>query len=377
MTLILGFANKKYNNDTNLSTAIGTVNIIINIIIYPIFAGLTSYVEIMCSQSYAAGKKYIFGLFLSRARIIGYILTLIAGVIIVILNKYIMKIWDLNEEIIKISYDIMIIRLISCFFELESYLMLRFIKITNKGKHGLWLVTLNVILLPVYCLIFIYGLNLYSIGCGLIVLFTNASTVITLWVFIIFKCYDKEMLCFIHKEMFSDVVDFLKLIIPLYLLSLMDFTSCETMSIIANYFDEKFYSAFLNVYSLYYLINTLALGFQISTSIAISRSIAKGDGTSTKRLFIYILFIAIILAIIVCLLSYLFSYQIIELIAEKDDILELSVILFQSSILCNLVDIISYVLSASMKAVGRVYIGFYIYVIFNILNFLAIYLYGF
>jgi multidrug resistance protein, MATE family len=377
LTIILAFANSKYNNDETLTTAIGTVGTILNILLYPLLSGLSSVVEIIGSQAFGAKRYHIFGDLINKARVVGYMIIFLTGIFVMFFHESLFNIWELKSDIRALSMKIIFIRIFSTVFEFETYLMLRYIQIKNKSTHGIWILAINGLLLPLYCYIFINKMDFYATGCGLVYLLNNSSIIVTIWVFVLLFCHDTEILFLFNRDTLHHMGSFFKYFIPLYLLSLMDTISSEAMSFYANYFEKKLYSAYLNAYSLYYLIGTISTALNISINIIMSTSIGFGQPEKTKTVFKHLISLSLILGFIIGLLLYIFCDQIISWVVEPGEIFSLTKEMFKISILCNLTDMITYVFGSSMKALGRIYLSLGIYAISNILNMISIYFFSF
>ena len=79
-TLMIFFVNKKQKSEEAI-ISIGAANMIYNITLSPFIFGLASVIEILGSQSYSSKKFHLFGCYLNRTRIIGYMLLILIGVI--------------------------------------------------------------------------------------------------------------------------------------------------------------------------------------------------------------------------------------------------------------------------------------------------------
>jgi Na+-driven multidrug efflux pump len=377
LTIILSFANNKYNNDETLTTAIGTVGTILNILLYPLLSGLSGVVEIIGSQAFGAKRYDIFRDLINKARIVGFMIILLTGIFVLFYYDNLFDIWQLKSDIRALSMKIIFIRIFSTVFEFETYLMLRYIQIKNKSAHGIWILAINGLLLPLYCYIFLNKMDLYATGCGLVYLLNNSSIIVTIWLFVLIFCHDTEILYLFDKGTLNHLCTFLKYFLPLYLLSLMDTISSEAMSFYANYFEKKLYSAYLNAYSLYYLVGTISTALNISINIIMSTSIGFGKPEITKTLFKHLICLSLILGIIIGLLLYIFCDKFISWMVEPGEIFSLTKEMFKISLLCNLTDMITYVFGSSMKALGRIYLSLCIYAFSNVLNMISIYFFSF
>lgn len=188
------------------------------------------------------------------------------------------------------------------------------------------------------------------------------------------KCRDS---CFQNYDLYYSYSNLLVIILPLFLISLMDNLSVESMSIYANYFDSKSYSEFINAYSLYGLIGTISISFNTTSSIMISSNIGIGSAEKLQKLFFYILLIGISIALCLGSFLYLFSQEILKILLQSQIISENTQKMFYLSIMCNMIDIIQYVLLSTLKSFGYIYLSFCIYFFGNMMNFSLIYFFGF
>ena len=377
LTVILSFVNKKYKGNEVLINSIGTVSTIMNILIYPFILGLSSSMEILGSQSFGANKFYLFGCFINKTKIIGYSYVILQSFIIYFFHNNIFDIWKLEENIRVEAYKIIILRIISVFFEYDSLIKLRYIQIINKSKDALFIITLNGLLLPVFSYVFIVYFDLLGHGCGLVYLCNNFSLLITLTIYINLCVFDEKINIPFNKDSFSEYYSLLQVIVPLSLISLMDNLNAESMSILANYFDTKSYSEFMNAYSLYNLIGTISIAFNTATSIIIASFIGKESAQTINKIFKNIIFIGILIAIIFGITNYILSDLILSLVIQSDLVEPITKNMFYISIICNMIDIIIAILLSTLKSLGYIYSSFTVYFFGNIMNFLMIYTFAF
>jgi len=168
-----------------------------------------------------------------------------------------------------------------------------------------------------------------------------------------------------------------EIIIPLFLISFMDNLSVESMSIFANSFDPKSYSEFLNAYSLYGLVGTISVSFNTSSSIVISSNFGIFSGNILRKLIYNILAIGFIISCFIGSFLFLFSDYILEILLQTKDYGKYTESMFHISILCNMIDIIQYIFLSALKSFGFIYLGFSVYFVGNLMNFLMIYFFAF
>jgi len=435
LSIILAFVNKQYKKNEILTNSIGTVNTIMNILIYPLILGVTSSLEILGSQSFGAKKYSLFSFFLSNLRYIGNCFIFLICFLIYLFHQNIFKAWKIDAEVQNEALKLIFIRFISLPFEFEIYFKLRYLQIINKSAEALFIITVNGFLLPLFGYTFIIFLNMYSYGCGFVYLSNNIFMLISILTYIYLQdISEKSLIHFLHYKKVNDISinnnimsdteeyknnknnlheryatlditednigknnlyesnkyynnnktkdeeSFIALfgyIVPLYLISLMDNLSVESMSIFANYFEAKEYSEFLNAYSLYALVGTISVSFNTSSSIIISANYGVCCGNKMKKLFYQILGTGLIIAIILGSLLFTFSENILKILLQSAEIGVNIKYMFYLSIVCNMIDIIQYILLSALKSFGFIYLGFSVYFVGNIINFLIIYFFSF
>ena len=241
----------------------------------------------------------------------------------------------------------------------------------------MFIITLNGLLLPVFSYVFIVYFDLLGHGCGLVYLCNNFSLLITLTIYINLCVFDEKINIPFNKDSFSEYYSLLQVIVPLSLISLMDNLNAESMSILANYFDTKSYSEFMNAYSLYNLIGTISIAFNTATSIIIASFIGKESAQTINKIFKNIIFIGILIAIIFGITNYILSDLILSLVIQSDLVEPITKNMFYISIICNMIDIIIAILLSTLKSLGYIYSSFTVYFFGNIMNFLMIYTFAF
>jgi Na+-driven multidrug efflux pump len=168
-----------------------------------------------------------------------------------------------------------------------------------------------------------------------------------------------------------------KFILPLFLISFMDNLSVESMSIFSNSFDSKSYSIYLNAYSLYNLVGTISISFNTSASILISSNYCKSSGSKMRKLIYNILSIGLIISIFIGTIMFFFCDNILKFLLQNKEIEENSKSMFHMSILCNMMDIIQYILISTLKSFGYIYLSFSIFLTGNITNIILIYFFAY
>lgn len=478
LSIILTFVNKKYPKDEILTNSIGTVNTLMNLLIYPFILGIAAAFEILGSQAFSLKKFNLFSFYLTNLRFIGNCFIVFISFLIFFFHKNIFDLWNIEAEVQYHASKLIFIRFFSVLFEFEIYFKIRYLQIINKSSDALVIITVNGFLLPLFAYVFIILFDLHAFGCGLVYLFNNVFMLISLVTYIrLNKLSEKNLVDLIYNrnsymnikrteddiietnsstkiiiseennyakkttnnnanishDFNSDIVDKINLneinedtdknlivkekqikekicsenskfelyyldeenknknkineeesllalfgfIIPLFLISLMDNLSVEAMSIFANYFEAKEYSDFLNAYSLYGLVGTISLSFNSSASIIISSNYGTSSGKKIKKLFYNILSIGVIISFFLGSLLFLFSDSILNILLQTSEIGSNTKQMFHLSILCNMIDVIQYILLSALKSFGYIYLGFFVYFASNLMNFLMIYFFAF
>ena len=229
--IIIFFINKKYTESTKYIDVIGASQSFMNFSIYPILLGCSSVIEVIGTQSYGAKKYKLLGYYLYRARIIGIAGLVIISIFLVFCNNYIFNFFGFDEISQKMLRNILCLRIFGSFFDLEYFILLRFLQIINKGHIGLILILISSFSLILYSYLFISVLSLESFGVGMISLSYSLTNVLLMWFYVLmFKPLEKAIF-FIRKKSIIGLMQVIKLTIPLIFSSFLDNIKFEFMTI--------------------------------------------------------------------------------------------------------------------------------------------------
>ncbi len=194
LSIILTFTNKKYPNDDYLTNGIGIINTYMNLLVYPFLLGVASSFEILGSQTYGSSDFNLFNDIHKKIKFIGRIFLIVIFILSYIFNEWIIHLWNFDVKVVNIAVKILLIRLISMFFEFETFIQLRYIQIINCSRQALILIILNGFSLPIVCFIFINLLNFHALGCGFSYLTSNVLFMISLKLYIHCFCFNEVSL---------------------------------------------------------------------------------------------------------------------------------------------------------------------------------------
>ncbi len=164
--ILLSFLNSKYNSDKYIINSIGALNTLLNLIIYPIQNGFCMFVELRGSLAFGALKNKQFSRIIHRTRIVGNVFLLIMMSLFFILHKYVFRLMKYDTKQSEYMYQMLILKLVSIFFEFEFNLMFRVVLIVGKGIQGMCLLIIHAVMSVLYSFLILRYVNIgiYAIG---------------------------------------------------------------------------------------------------------------------------------------------------------------------------------------------------------------------
>ena len=372
-SVILSFINNKYIESSNYIIGIGTSYSIYLIFMDSILLGSSSAVEINGTQAYSSGKYKLFGHYMHRIRIIAYSGILIVSLIIFFSCEYFLKLYDYDVVSTRIIRNLIGLRGISAFLDIEYLILNRYLQIIDKGIIVICLSILGFCFIFPYCYFFITLMNIGEFGIGLVLILNSITNLIIVWIYVlIYKPLEKSIFFFEEKS-FYDFIEMAKITIPLIFSSLLDNINLELMSVFFNYY-KKDYSAFFIAYSIYLSIGGFSNSFGILTNLMVSLYNAKGNLINLTKMFWYLLIDGLIISSLFLIITITSRHFLISTSKIKDVNTANETAIFLTLLcFCFVLDTIEQICINTMKGLKRINTIMILYLILNILNIILMY----
>ena len=372
--IIISFINNKYTNSSNYVIAIGALSTMYNFFFLPIIMGSASIIEIIGTQAYISGNYKLFGYYMHRIRIIGHIALMISSLIIYFSSDYFLSLFDYNLSSRIMIRNLLVLRIISVFFELEYIVIHRYLQIINKGLIGILLSIVSGCLIFFYCFFFINVLNLSEIAIGLVFILNSMTNLILVWIYVLIFKPLEEAIFFFQEKSYSDILEMLTLTFPSMISSILDNTNNEVMSIFFN-FNKNEYPAFVIAYSFYMSIGGASNSFLILSNLMISFYNAKRNIINLQSMLFCLIFDGLIIGSICLIIIIPCRHFLISINNVKDvNTANLAATFLALLFVSNFLDIIMQILLGSIKGLKKIYTCMFLYLINNSFNILFIFI---
>ena len=376
---LLAFLNGKYNSDQNIINSVGSINTLLNILLYPVLYGFSTVIEIRGSLAYGASKKKLLSNVIHRARVMGLITLLIVMTLLMILHTYIFQLMKYNAKLSEYIFKILYLRLIAVLFEFEFNIMFRTVMIVGRGLDGMLILAAHAGMSILYPFLIIKYLNLGIYSVGLSYICINSTSCLIIWGYIlVFQQIDTKILS-LRKNVWTSlkIWDTLKYSLILCSLSLLDSMDNETMSIMASFLDSTSFSAYNIVYSTAIITSGVGQSFYLTTNLVISFVCGEKNYEKLKVYFRYLLYSGIIISLTFILVLSFMRDTIISIIVNSVSIGEIAKRLYPFIMLTIFLETMGNILRNTVKSLGKIYLIFFAILFLVSSNIVFIYCYTF
>jgi Na+-driven multidrug efflux pump len=378
--ILLSFLNSKYNSDKYIINSIGALNTLLNLIIYPIQNGFCMFVELRGSLAFGALKNKQFSRIIHRTRIVGNVFLLIMMSLFFILHKYVFQLMKYDTKQSEYMYQMLILKLVSIFFEFEFNLMFRVVLIVGKGIQGMCLLIIHAVMSVLYSFLILRYVNIgiYAIGLTFIAIYLTSC--ITTWSYIlIFGDVNKKILKF-SKDIwnFNKMLDYSITSLVLCGLSILDSADNETMSLMASFLDMTSFSSYNIIYSINIITSCVSSSFYITTNIVMSQINGEKILEKLKVYFFYIVYTGMAFSLfVICLTAILRDVIISIVVSNSISIATIAKSIFPFILFTIILETINNIFRNAVKSLGKLLISFIFTIIVVILNTAFIYYFTF
>ena len=352
--------------------AIQTGNTLLSLIFYPIISGSIVLYSIIGSEAYGAGKHNLFGTYLTRCKLFGYSITLVFLVLYLICSNQITQLFHLTYVQSSYVMSFFASRGFSLFFELELGLLLVYFQIISKGFTVSIILLVSSAMFPLYSYIFISFADWGLFGAGFTILAFNASLLLIFSFYLFLLGKNDNHIFPINNFTFMNLIDILKIFLPITFMNFVDNLSYETMTLFAFPFDKNQYSAYIIVMSIVMIIYSIANAFQVSANVLVSSYLGNNSPIKAKKISLYILFLGNVMGIFVCIITYILKSYLIKLIETDNRIADIANNIFIWQLVNIYLEISCSIFYGIFISVNKFNIVMLLYIFFEVLSILGI-----
>lgn len=379
-TSVISSINYSYGNNDDIIDAIGFTNTILNVSVYPIYLGFGNILAILGSQAFGAKKYYLMNFILDQTRLFGYISAILVGFLVLAFHPHFSYLFNLSSSVSELSLVFLSYRLLGYFFEYETYVILNYLQIIEKGLVGVVLVILMIPLLPIISFFFISYLKigvLGAAGAGMTFMATNIILVILLKIYTIFFLDDKATRQESDQMANSKMSYFFTLLqsyqvyfqnMNIILIALFDQLSFEMISTLAIFTPKSDYSAYIVANSIYGAVQCINMAFSVCANVNIGYHVGKGDVKTSKNYFYYLLIQINFVVICACGICMAFKAEILNFLVEPGALWQDSNKLFVYALLVNVQDATFNIMFSTLKTLNENKIALFVTIGYNFFN---------
>ncbi len=346
------FIGIKYNSK-EMAESISSSNLYINCTLFAIIMGLISGMDTLCSNAYAVKKYYLMGLYVHRARIVTYIVTLIIVIIHIFTAKYVLELFRFNEKVKSDSILYTYYSLIYVFFDVQSAINLRLLNVLRKAHISFIILFICISVHPLWNYIFILNLDwgiegsAIAFTLGRIVLCILTTAYLWIWHPV------PESNFWINKRCFYELGSYLKFSAGSTILMCAEWWPFELLTFMASFMNEIEYNAHVYCAELNSLIFSLPVGISLATTIYISDYITKCDINVVKKVAVYSTIFGFCCSIVVSFTLFLTKSSILRMFTKNEEILSKGEEIILLICFTHLLDMIQFTFSSILRGLGK------------------------
>jgi MATE family multidrug resistance protein len=350
--LNMAFIGQKYNDD-DMIKGIGVSNLYMNCTMFAIVMGIVSGIDTLCANAFAIKKYKLMGLYVHRARILGYAVTLLIVIVHFFTVEKVLRLFNLNERVISFSSKYIYVCLIYVFFDVQTACNFRLLNVIRKSHVNFFVLVIGGLLHPLWNYIFIIVLDLDVVGAG--ISFTLSRFVIFLCSTLYIQIWNPlpESNFWINRSCFKGLYHYFKFSIGAAFLVCAEWWAFEVQAIIAISISEDDYTVHIILGQFSSLLYSLCIGFGFSATILIGEYIAKSPVQISKKAVWFILGYGLVSMCGLLTVFYFLKTQMFKLFIDKDYIIEKGLKCIPILCLCELFDFGQTVLSSVFRGLGK------------------------
>ena len=318
-----------------------------------LIVGLISGFEILGSAAYGAKKFDLIGIYLWKARIVGYSVAVVVLLTLYFSFEYIMEAAGNSE--LEIRYGIRFTKayIFGILFEVLFRTNFVYINIAEKSYVNTIIVLVNLCVFTVVCYLLIFIAELDTLGAGLSILIGQALNAIVTTLYIAIYEPIPNTIFFINKKCFKDLWSYLRISLPSTLLLCSEWWSFEILAIFSIM--SKCYTEHVLVYNIYVNLCSFICGFATSTTIMCSSAMGEKDHLKAKRFYKYNFFFCFFLQSSIAILFASLNKHIVRLFTKDEFQTEkVEEVVYVLSVL-TIFDATQYIINCFAKSCGKMW----------------------
>jgi len=374
--LNLVFIGQKHNND-DMIKGMGISNLYLNCTLMSIVHGLVSGIDTLCSNAYSLKKYKLMGIYINRARILGYIATVILVTFHALTVKNVLRLFNLNEEVINYGSNYTYAILVYIVFDVQSMCNFRFLNVVRKSYVNFIILIIALILHPVWNYLFIIYIDLDVVGAGISYAISRFIICLLSSIYLHFWNPVPESYFFFTKACFRGLWDFFRFSFWSMVLFCAEWWAFEIQAFIAISIGEDDYAVHIILAQISTLVYSISIGFSFATNILIGDYIVKTSIRVVKKATIYSVLLSVASMCCVALIMLFFKNEMIGIFLNIDRLIQKGTPIIPILCIYQLGDVIQTVLSAVMKGLRKQFTASILTVIqFYIIQTSMAYLFG-
>ena len=350
--LNLIFIGQKNNND-NMLKGMGISNLYLNCTLMAIVQGLLSGIDTLCSNAYSLKKYKLMGTYLNRARIIGYMATIILVTFHVFTVKDVLRLFNLNEEVLVYGCEYTYSILVYIVFDVQSMCNFRFLNVVRKSYVNFVILVAALILHPVWNYLFIIYLDMDVYGAGISYAISRLIVCVSSSIYLHFWNPVPESYFFFTRECFRGLWDFTRFSLGSMILFCAEWWAFEIQAFIAISIGEDDYAVHIILAQIASVICSISIGFSFATTILVGDYIVKTSIKNVKKAIVFSILLALASMCSVMLIVFFFKNDLIIMFIDIDTLIEKGTPIIPILCIYQLGDVMQGVLSAAMKGLRK------------------------
>lgn len=350
--LNLIFIGQKHNND-NMIKGMGISNLYINCTLMAIVQGLLSGLDTLCSNTYSLKKYRLMGIYLNRARIIGYIATIILVIFHIFTLEHVLRLFRLNEEAIKYGTKYTYALLVYIFFDVHGMVNFRYLNVVRKSHVNFFIFLFGLALHPLWNYIFIFYLDLDVVGAGISYALSRLIVCSISSIYLHYRNPIPETYFFFTKSCFKGLWSFTKFSLGAMLMFCAEWWAFEVQAFIAIDIGEDDYAVHVILTQFSSLLYSISIGFSFATTILVGEYIAKSSVRVVKKVTFYSLLLGFLSMASVMIIFFLFRNDVFRIFLDIDRLIEKGTPVVPVLCMYQIFDVMQTVLGSSMRGLRK------------------------
>jgi len=354
--LNLIFIGQMHNNDDMLK-GMGISNLYINCTLMAIVHGILSGLDTLLSNAYSLKKYKLMGIYLNRARIIGYSITIVIVTIHYFTIENVLRLFRLNEDVIKYGTKYAHVLLIYIFFDVHAMCCFRYLNVVRKSHINFIFLLTALILHPLWNYIFIVYLDMDVLGAGISYCISRLIVFIMGSVYLHFFNPVPETYFFFTKACFRGLWDFTKFSFGAMLIFCAEWWAYEIQALIAINIGEDDYAVHVILAQFASVVCSISIGFNFATTILVGEYIAKASTKVVKKATYYSLLLGFAVMFILMLVLFFLRNYAFRLFIDIERLINKGTPIIPIFCIYEIFDLIQSVLCSALRGLRKQFVA--------------------